>query len=285
VRYYDWADRRLPELGPDDLLVGHPNYDPDTVIQRGFREGRCRAKILLFPLHTGLPEYNLPFDHLVHQADRVLSITGPHWYNTLHLTRFAAWKPKIVRLDMAVRAEHFPRFKHGFNPPGKRRLLFLGAARPEKNLEQLEGLLRARPDWGLDWYGGYPEHPLSYLPNVTVHPWCDMTDQTAREAAGRCDILVSTSRSDANPTTLLEAVCWGLVPACTRQSGYDGSEGLFDILPLDDVPGTIEVLERLQREPEPALLERMRLARRVVEVRYNWGRFGDTVWSVLRDYL
>lgn len=282
VMYYDWCTMGCPPVDRDDVIIGHPNYDPNTVVQQLFAKARCRAKCLIFPLHHGIPEHNLPFTNLVHQADEVFNIMGPYWYDTLPGSQFESWQPKITRLDMAVDASKYPFLRTKFNPPGRRNLVYVGHARPEKNVEMLYEVMRRLPDVGLTWYGGGYQ-PLQDLPNVTTVGWSDLTPEVAARIVRDGDFFINCSQSDANPTTLLEAAAWGLIPVCTKQSGYHNSD-VFVNIPLNDVDGTLSVLAGLQCESEESLLSRARVNRSRIESDHNWDRFGETVWNKLRKY-
>lgn len=284
VRYYDWCTMGRPEISKDDIIIGHPNYDENTIVQRIFKESVCKAKYLIFPLHTKMPEYNLPFDQLVSIADKVFNIMGPYWYDTIEQSAFAHWKPKIVRLDMAVDCSQFPYTRTKFNPSGSRHLVYVGHGRPEKNIEQIYEVMKSLPNLLLTWYGGAIEQPLAQLPNVRTIGWVDFTPDMVAKVVYHGDLFISCSRSDANPTTLLEAASWGLIPMCTAESGYI-KPNLFDPIPLDDVAGTIEVINKLQATPEKELLERAWRSRKAVENDYTWLKFCETVWSNIVEMI
>jgi glycosyltransferase involved in cell wall biosynthesis len=279
VKFWRWDATDDIPLGPSDILLGHPNHNPDTVIQKAFRK-HCRAKCLIFPLHTRRTTDNLPFDPLVRRADKVFSICGPYWYDTLPGTPFAHWQPKITRLDMAIDPIAYPYVKGEFTT--HRQLLYLGSATPNKNLPFLVAIMKAMPDITLHWYGGEGRHQLARLRNVRTTGWVSLDRARAEEITRNCDIMVSTSDSDANPTTLLEAIAWGLVTACTKESGYY-NDPLFTELPLNNVPLAVKVLRGLLAIPD--LKERSLASRREIETKYTWDIFCEKVWDGIKGYL
>lgn len=281
VCYHDWTSKNDVDFGPEDLLLGHPNYDTDTVVQKIFRKPHGK-KCLIFPFHHGRPADNLPFNTLVHAADKVFSICGPYWYDTIDNSAFAGWKSKITRIDMAIDPIAFPFVKTEFNQ--RRQLLYMGSSIPNKNLPMLAAVMRAMPDVTLYWYGGDSRHPLARLKNVRTTGWVNMNHHIAIDIAKHADIIVSVSDSDANPTTLLEAMAWGLPVACTRESGYYNDQ-LFTELYLNDVPRTVKALRIMMDLSNEQLKARSVAGRQEVITKYTWNRFCATVWDGIKEYV
>lgn len=287
VKYYDWCESNYHQVGPNDIIIGHPNYGHNTIIQRMFRECSCKAKCLIHPLHHGLPEHNLPFDNLAKQANAIFSIMGEYWYDTLEQSPFAHWKPKITRVDMAIDISRFQHFKKSFNPPGQRNLLYIGRESPEKGTHILYEIVRRLPNLQFWWFGAMQaESPFKTLPNAHILGWADFTPQFMTDLSKKTDFFLNTSISDANPTTLLEAAAWGFPTFCTPQSGYYGDiehDNLFVGLKIDDIDYNLEVLNRYQYAPESDLIMRSNESRAVVARKYTWNNFCNTIWNRLEQ--
>jgi len=282
VIYHRWDAHHDIDLQPDDIFLGHPNYPPTTITQRVFAQNKpCRAKCIIHPLHTKNAQDNLPFDHMARAADIIFSICGPYWYDTLPGTPFAHWQPKIVRLDMAVNSDIFPRIKTKFNE--KRKLVYIGSATEHKNLGYLAEIMKAMPDVQLSWYGGFLEHPLARLPNVRTVGWQMLVGEVAKEICDNHDIFVNVSFSDANPTTLLEASAWGLIAGCTPQSGYYNDPKFFE-LRLDDVQFCVNQIRKMMALPEPELLTMADRNRADVVTNYNWDVFTSKIINNLKRF-
>lgn len=282
VVYYPWDKIGTIETNENDIILGHPHYDDQTIIQRLFRSAKtCRARCLIHPLHTNRVNDNIPFTPLASVADKIFSITGKYWYDTLESTCFASWKPKIIRLDMAINMEHYPFIKKSFNPPNERSLVYIGSAMPQKNLSFMREIMLALPNTKLIWYGGHRDEPLSKLPNVETHGWAVLTKEVAENICSRGDIFINTSISDANPTTLLEATSWGLVAACTKESGYYGGEMFYE-LELGDLRKSIDIIKYLLNVDETVLLERSAYNRKIVAQEHTWEKFNTTIWNELQ---
>jgi glycosyltransferase involved in cell wall biosynthesis len=219
---------------------------------------------------------NRQFRDLVAQADVVFGIMGKYWYDTLEMSEFADWKSKITRVDMAIDASHYPYLKRGFNRPGARGYLYIGRNSAEKGTHLLSQVFERLDDYPRGWIGSGPEIPG--VPRIS--DWRQLTPAFMAGVAEKFDFLVNFSISDANPTTILEAMAWGLPVACTPESGYYNEP---TILPLskDNVDESVRTLRWLQSAPEEALLELSLRNRKLVEQHYTWGRFTDTVWSTI----
>jgi glycosyltransferase involved in cell wall biosynthesis len=219
---------------------------------------------------------------MAQKADKIFSICGPYWYDTIEQSSFAFWKPKMVRLDMAVDGNIFPFCKEKFNPVGKRRLLYMGSAMGMKNVGQIANIMSILRDTELHWYGGDGNHPLAKLPNVKTVGWVEMNKETGKKIANDCDIMINTSTSDANPTTLLEARAWGLVTACSRESGYYNDQ-YFTNISATDPKEAVRQLMPLLNAPSEVLMERAKDSRKEIETRYSWDVFCNKIWQGLQE--
>ncbi len=284
VAYYDWCcGGPFQPVGPDDIIIGHPNYPDSTAIRQLFKN-TCRAKILMFPFHHAIPHINWPFDDLVKQANAHLCITGPYWFDTVGKSQFASWAPNMIRLDMAIDHERFPVVKKTFNPPGQRGFFYIGADRPEKGLSTLYEIFKGTSH-KLYLYGPIDgASRICSLPNVHLRGWAGMEPQFARDLASIADCHVHGGVSDANPTTLLESTCFGFVAACTPQSGYWPDKPFYG-LNADDIAGCRGLLDYIQTVPGDVLRMRAESNRLHVVSKHTWAIFTKTVTDVVRRFL
>lgn len=284
LTYHDWCHVGRIDSGPDDIIIGHPNYPPDTIIQQSFRSSPCRAKFTIHPIHTKIVESNMPFDHLIREADGFFGICGPYWYDTMQDTPFAHWKPKMTRLDMAVDTNHFPFSKEQMNPVSNRKLLYIGSDIVHKNLAYLCQIMEKLPDQELFWYGGHTQHALSRLPNVKVTGNVTLNADLAKHLCNTCDLMVNVSSSDANPTTLLETSAWGLPVACTPSSGYYGGEQFYEI-PENNPIAAANVIRNIINMPSEELDKRRMANFELIRSHYTWDNFCNKIWDVLKLHL
>ena len=283
--YYKWDYKGPVTARPGDVVVGHPHPDRNTPMWRFFDED-VRARILLFPFHHALPEANEGFDPLVMKCDRYLAITGPYWYETIDGSPFAHWKPKMVRLDMAVRADYFPFCKTQFAPPGERTFFGVGDPRPEKGQETLFALAE---QWGARLlYAGRVDIARALelseaLPHFEYLGWVRFSPDFVRALCQDVDFFIHTGASDANPTTVLEAACWGLPVIATKTSGW-GDDIVYQYI-YPHGRSQEELFDFLQYESEEKLLRHARAVRHNVEANYTWSVFCADVWRALNEVL
>jgi glycosyltransferase involved in cell wall biosynthesis len=281
VVYYQWDDfRKIKPRGDDDVLLGHPNYAPFTVYRRSARLDGWRRRIAMFPFAHGETGYAAFADSAVRHSDLVLAIAGRYWLQTAPQSLYAHWCPKLVHQDLAVDRNDFPVIKHRFNPPGRRRVLYIGHTGTYKNPHFLSRIALAMPDIDFSWLGGtYNGIMLDRFKFLGSY---DFSLPAAHEIIAGHDFLLTVGRSDPNPTTILEAMAWGLIPVCTPQSGYSDYPSIPNV-PLDDVDGAVRVLRELQEMPEPRLEEMRHENWRMLDTHFNWDRFATQVKDAIES--
>ncbi len=277
VVFHDWAGFELVPAAPEAAIVGHAHPVPGTTFRRSVRRPGWGRRVLLQPFITKVPQVGYIAGVLPH-VDRFLAITGRHWERVLPDSAFASIAPVFTQLDLAVDASAFPMLVTKTRPCGSRRILAIGRDVAVKNLAYLEEIAARRPEWDFARIG--PKGPAR---SGIVHLGeMDFRDPVAQSVLASFDVLVNVGRADANPTTVLEAMAWGLVPVCTPQSGYEGYEGIVNI-PLDDPVLAVAELDRLQDMPDPELAELRTANRRRIEEHYTWERFAAVVRTAIED--
>lgn len=273
VRFYDFRERVRIQVEPGDILIGHPfQGPPDRVFNRACMEGGFQAVLALVPLHHRMAEYCVPLAPYVEKSDHILGIMGPYWYDTWNEGPFAHWHSKLTPVDMAIDIARFPRVKKRFNPKGKRKFLFIGNGEPYKGAHLLSTLLGlAGPGQACVWVGAD-----RYFPHFQMRPAQRLEGPGIQALAEECDVFLTMGVSDANPTTILEAMAWGFPVACTPQSGYHQIPELAE-LSINNMQQNLDLLRRFQAADESELTDQADRARKLVESRYSFQRFTDTV--------
>ena len=88
--------------------------------------------------------------------------------------------------------------------------------------------------------------------------------------------MITVGSSDANPTTILEAMAWGLIPVCSLQSGYEGFSGIRNIS-IDRIENAVATIEKLQYVPEAQLKKWQKDNLDCLDNHFNWERFSSQV--------
>ncbi|MHC4745674.1 MAG: glycosyltransferase [Planctomycetota bacterium] len=263
VRYYDWADTTTAvDVEPNDIILGHPNPQPQTIIRRLF-EKKCAGKYLIWPFHTRIPEINRYAKELAQIADKLFVISGHHWIETIDQTEYAPWKDKIVRLDNAIDSKLFPLLK--------------------RNFKQLFELL-CKTNYPVVIAGDYSQNDLQIIenrPDTHVLGRIDWRDpRTTTFVLNNCDFFVNMSISDASPTTLLESMALGLIPVTTPECGY--SYDSFLLLSLSSQQQNLDLLHEAQKLSDDRLKRLQAQNRRIIEHKHTWDKFCETVWQNIK---
>ncbi len=261
----------------DDVLIGHPTGEPWTVFNRSVRRAGWRRRIGIQPFCPGDARLQAFTDHVVGHCDRFLAICGSWWFARTGQSRFAHWRPKLVHLDLAVDRGDFPPVKTAFNPPGRRRFVYIGHAAWYKQPGYLCRLARMRPGT-IAWIGKMRRRDRG--PERLGRR--DFRDPEAQREIAGFDFLLTVGNADANPTTILEAMAWGLIPVCTRESGYADMPGIVN-LPADDLTSALAVLDRLQTTPESELFQWQRDNWAALDGHFTWPRFCAQVEAAIDD--
>jgi glycosyltransferase involved in cell wall biosynthesis len=278
VVHYDIDEARVIRPGPDDVLLGHPHEAPWSVFRRSAARSGWRRKLLLMP-YVHVDDYHVSLaDPVVRNCDLFLAITGSTWFETVPSSIAAHWLPKMVHVDLAVDRADFPRVKTSFNPPGRRRFLYIGHTGWYKNTPYLAELARRLPEFEFAWIGsGEPG-----IAGLQSHGRRDFATDEARALVAEHDFLLTVGIGDANPTTVLEAMAWGLVPVCTPESGYTGRQGIVNV-PARDAGAAVSVLRLLQEKAERDLFALQAANDADLDDHFNWNRFTNQVVDAIES--
>jgi hypothetical protein len=133
------------------------------------------------------------------------------------------------------------------------------------------------------------ETPVSWIgsgstsiPGLVTLGFQNFATEQGRQSVAAHDFMVTVAKADANPSTILEAMAWGLIPVCTVQSGYVNEKGIVNI-PLDNVEEAVAILRRLQHMSEGDLLEMQAHNWRMLDEHYNWNRFAQQVIGAIES--
>lgn len=272
VQYHDWDGPGLIEPERGDVLLGHPHPHRNTIFRQSVRQPGWRRRLLLAPFNHGDLQQVAFEDVVVPHCDRFLAITGPYWFRTLPGSRCSHWLPRMTHVDLAVDRADFGPLRTKFSPVGSRRVVYIGSSVWFKNTPYLSEIAGLLPGTDFGWIGGGPLPIRGFAPLGVL----DFATAEGKSAVAQYDLMLTVGRGDANPTTILEAMAWGLIPVCTPQSGYDGIPSLPNV-PLGDSRAAAEVLRHLLEAPESELLAIQAANWKLLDEHYNWDRFATQV--------
>lgn len=269
VLLYDWKERGVIKGGKSDILIGHPSLmdGADRIWDRSCRESDFGLKIAMLPLSHRMIEYCWGLEPFVPLVDGIFGIMGQYWYETWNNSAIAHWKKKITPIDMAIDIKNFARVKKSFNPPGNRKFVYIGWSGAQKGTHLLSILFGLAKEHRCIAIGRGPA-----VPNIEQRSPMTFNEEYIRKLAEECDFFITMGVSDANPTTILEAMAWGFPVCCTPQSGYYNMPEINQ-MSIDDMEHNLSVLNRLQYAPEEELLAQSDKARFLASEKYTWKRF------------
>lgn len=262
---------------PGDILLGHAHPVPGTAFRASLSSGDWGRVVMMSPYNED-PLQVAWLNPLVARADRFVAVCGPYWAERFSRSRYAWWGDRFRPLELAVDREDFPRVKRSFGRPGQRRLLYIGRAEWPKNPPYLEALAAARPQWDWGWIGSGRKG----LKGFRRHGQMDFRSESARRLVASYDFTLTVGTFDANPSTLLESMAWGLIPLCSPQSGYAAEAGIVNV-PLGDLEGAVAILDGLQTTKPAQLLRLQRDNDRLLKDRFSWDRVAADLGRELRS--
>lgn len=287
VKFYSLYEDTTCELGEDDILIGVPAQDqnaipwerPDynTVFVKTLRKYPAHKNLYMLIPYSNEPQYLRWTNELIETHGKNLNLAligGKIWFDNWSQSPWKDYAIKSkVRVDMAISPNDYPLVKKTFNPKGRRGFLYIGSASWYKNVAQLEKIAVLMP-----------QIEFGHVGSGTITGWkkiadfADLNEEFMSKMSGQYDFFVNVSR-DAQVTTVLEQMCFGLVVACTPESGYLCPSLIS--LSTDDTERNVEILKQLQDRNEEELFDIQRKNREYVVQHHSWKQFTDTVVSFL----
>jgi glycosyltransferase involved in cell wall biosynthesis len=278
VVYHDWSERDPIVPEPGDVLLGHPNPDPRTVFRLSVRLDGWQRRLMMLPFnHRDLRQVAFTRS-IVPKCDLFLAITGPEWFRTVAESRCSHWAPKMIHLDLAIDRHDYPPAKTSFGAPGKRKVVYVGHTHEYKNTSYLSEIAALIPGAEFAWIG----YGSRTIPGLTPLGVVAFDTKAGRDLVSGFDFMLTVGKADANPTTILEAMAWGLIPVCTPTSGYQGVRGIANV-PLDDAPAAAAILRHLLSTDESELVAIQAENWRRLDQHYNWDRFAGQVVDAIES--
>lgn len=293
VRVYSLFEKKDLKLKDNDIVIGHPWPDFSTYKDgnnkwNGYDKNQITNKLILrYPNDKRvfiLSPFNLSFEQcgwLLPLADKFktfLAISGDYWIRNIEMSEFKGAFSRICQIPMAIDTKVYKKVKMNFNPKGKRKFLFIGRVSKEKNIEMLEKLADSIPDFE----GGYiGKNEIKGWKKVK--DFVPLTNELISEVAKEYDFFINLSTFDAQVTTVLEAICWGFPVLCTPQSGYE--EDCIIKMSTDDLEFNIDQIKKAQQMDDVELSNLINNSKDVIDKKYSWNTFNQTVMYAISKEL
>lgn len=266
VKIYQWTSYEKIKPNHGDILIGHAHPNPLTCMRRSINDKKWLKKILLQPYNED-PHQMSYLNNIINNCDFFISITGEYWFNRIENTIFSTWKKKMIRIDMGINQNDFPQIKTNFNQPGKRKFLYIGNDYKFNNFaKNLPYLNKIIASYGHNYFGIAGNKKVNL---AKFHGWLDFKTNMAKDIIKNYDFYLIVSKNDANPTTILESMAWGLIPICTKECGYYNNNGIIN-LPLDNLDEALKVLEQHQYISKFELEKKQKYNFEQLKSRFNW---------------
>ena len=276
VRAYNWDSFStiIPKNG--DILIGHVSPAPFTIMRRALKQAGWHKKIILQPFNEDIKQIGF-LDEFIDECDVYLAITGKYWFERVEKSPFSKWLPKMIHLDLAVDPNHFPFIKNKFNAIGSRKFVYIGNDYHYKNLDYLEKIFEEVPNIEIHTIG-----KVKSSSKFINHGFLDFNKQENKVLLTNFDFMITVGSADANPTTILESMSWGLIPICTPTSGYHNVPGIVNV-PLNNLKSSVEIIKSLNEMPIDKLLSLQTHGRKMLEKNYSWENFFKVVKTQIEN--
>jgi hypothetical protein len=265
VIIYDWSSlNKIKDINYGDILIGHANANPISIFRRSMKDSRWGQVILLQPFNT-FPEHVAYLEHVIHNVDKFIAITGRYWVKNIEITTFNRWRHKFLPLDLAVDREQFPSIKSQYGKPGRRTFLYIGNGDPCKNLSYLREIAVKYDPIRFATIG-------ASIPGIKAYGFLNFSKGQAKEIIKKYDFLIITSYADANPTVVLESMSWGLLPICTPTCGYGEEDGV-QLLSLTNIDHALKLITELDNMADDQLKKLRDMNNELLDQKFNWDFF------------
>ena len=274
VHSYDLYEKPNDDFTPtkNDILLGHPRWERNNTFNLLSRKKGWGRVIVLHPF---CPLDLWTYAHLYFYcifADRFIAITGKYWEKNVRYTPFAEWTGKFRQIDLAIDQNFFPTVKKRFNPPGKRKFIFIGNHTHYKNvsfLDKLAGRLK-----NIEFHRIGPKSKK--FKNLIQHGAHELSSLESVNIIKGIDFMITAGNLDANPTTVIESSSMGLIAICPVGSGYEENDGVFNISGTN-IDLAINQINKLNLISEVELNKKRKKMYLLIKDRYNWTVFTENI--------
>lgn len=284
VKLYDWTENTTCDMKDGDILLGHPH--PDTKKELWTKPDDQSVMWKTIQKYPRNEKYVIaPYNHDPRQCEWVkgvfklvpnfIAICGKNWIDSWDKSPLFGVVKNLKQVDMAIDIANYPRVKKKFNKKGQRKFLYIGNTYYMKNTGQLEKIAAL----GKNFQGGYiSKGEISGWKKIASH--ANLTPEYMSKIADEYDVFINCSTFDAQATTVIENMCFGLAIACTPESGYSYPS----IIKLDchDTAFNLEQINKIQNMEEEELVSLADANRKIAEEKHTWDNFCKNVINFIK---
>jgi glycosyltransferase involved in cell wall biosynthesis len=263
VKFYRWDVAFKIKPSENDILIGHSHPNPFTVFRLSMKNNLWKKIILLQPFTTNIYQVGFLLKVLPY-CDKFIAICGNYWFDKIRFSYFRKWLPIMTQQDMAINQKNYPFLKKNFNKKNKRKFLYIGNNADEKNLEYLKYLANKTNHKNFATIGAKIE-------GLTSYGYLDLKKNKSKKIIAKYDFLILTSKYDANPTVVLEAISFGLIPIVTPECGFSDIEGIIN-LKLNNHNYNVNLIDDLQNLSEIKLKKIQHKGQKIIK-KSSWKNF------------
>ncbi len=277
IKTYLWTS--LGKINPNkgDVLIGHCNSNPYTIFQRSLSNKNWSKIILLQPYNEDPLQLSYLYN-VVPKCDYFLAICGDYWFKRIPTSKFKKWKHKMIQVNLGINKNLYPFIKRKFNKIGKRKFLYIGNDYAYNNYaKNLPYLKKISKSLGQEQFATMGNKRVE---GIKHFGWLNFQNKKSLEAVKNFDFLIQTSTNDANPSTILEAISWGLIPVSTKQCGYVNENSIVNI-PLNNVKKTKKILNNLIYFNDVKLKKMQTNNYNLLKRKYNWSIFQNIIYETV----
>ncbi len=288
---YDVSERGELRLSSDDIFIGHawPDFNTKTTAKNKWstfdpeqitnsvvlRYPNDERVFMIGPFNTDADQigWSLP---LLAKTKNFIGICGDRWVRDLEDVFPVFRQCQFHHLNMALDPRQYPMVKRKFNPKGKRKFLYVGRVSQEKGTDMLAELASRSPGFH-----------CGYISSGRINSCVKIADQAiftvdyVKNLVNEYDYFLSFSTYDAQATTVLEAMSWGLGIACTPESGYE-HESIFE-LSTADLAHNLKAVETMQSIDEERLTNMQKANLQLLNQKYSWDIFRDKLIKIINN--
>ncbi len=276
-KFYSWTsiEKITPKQG--DILVGHAHTNPYTVFRRSVNNSNWTKKILLQPYNEDPKQMSHLYD-LIPKCDLFISICGNYWFKRIKTSPFKSWKSKMLQLDLGLDRKEYPFLKKKINKRFNRKFIYIGNDYSynnyAKNINYLKSIIKKVGSKNFASAGN------KQIIDEKYYGWLDFTKKTSQKKIKNYDFLIQVSENDANPSIILEAISWGLIPIITKGCGYNElSKKLY--ISNEELDKAVKKINKFQEINNKVLIKCQNDNLNILKKKFNWKRFRKKMRGII----